>query len=60
MSDSMRKTPLNSIHRHLGARMVNYAGWELPLRYRSEIGEHLAVRRDAGMFDVSHMTRIDV
>ncbi len=56
----MRKTPLNSIHRHLGARMVNYAGWELPLRYRSEIGEHLAVRRDAGMFDVSHMTRIDV
>ncbi len=56
----MRKTPLNSLHHRLGARMVEFAGWQMPLRYTSEIEEHLAVRHDAGMFDVSHMTRIDI
>ena len=40
--------------------MVDFAGWEMPLRYGSETDEHLAVRRDAGMFDVSHMSRLDI
>ncbi len=56
----MLKTPLNRLHHQLDAHMVEYAGWEMPLRYRSEIEEHHAVRRDAGMFDVSHMSRLDI
>lgn len=56
----MRKTPLHAMHQRLGARMIDYAGWEMPLRYTSEIEEHHSVRRDAGMFDVSHMSRIDL
>jgi glycine cleavage system T protein (aminomethyltransferase) len=53
-------TPLNAAHRALGARMVDFGGWEMPLNYGSQIEEHHAVRRDAGMFDVSHMLAIDV
>jgi glycine cleavage system T protein (aminomethyltransferase) len=53
-------TPLNAAHRALGARMIDFGGWEMPLNYGSQIEEHHAVRRDAGMFDVSHMLAIDV
>jgi len=53
-------TILNSRHRALGARMVDFGGWEMPLNYGSQIEEHHQVRRDAGMFDVSHMTVIDL
>jgi aminomethyltransferase len=54
------KTPLNAIHRELGARMVDFGGWDMPINYGSQIDEHHQVRRDAGMFDVSHMTVVDL
>jgi aminomethyltransferase len=55
-----RKTPLFAEHRALGARMVPFAGWEMPLHFGSQLQEHHSVRRDAGMFDVSHMQIVDV
>lgn len=55
-----RKTILNDSHRALGARMVDFGGWDMPLSYGSQIEEHHAVRTDAGMFDVSHMTVVDL
>ncbi|WP_024889211.1 glycine cleavage system aminomethyltransferase GcvT [Luteimonas huabeiensis] len=55
-----RKTVLNQTHRDLGARMVDFGGWDMPLNYGSQIEEHHQVRRDAGMFDVSHMTVVDL
>ncbi|WP_266169957.1 glycine cleavage system aminomethyltransferase GcvT [Dyella subtropica] len=54
------KTVLNATHRALGARMVDFGGWDMPINYGSQIEEHHVVRRDAGMFDVSHMTVIDL
>jgi len=54
------KTALNDAHRRLGARMVDFGGWDMPLHYGSQIEEHHAVRRDCGMFDVSHMCAVDV
>jgi aminomethyltransferase len=56
----VKKTPLNAVHREAGARMVDFGGWEMPLHYGSQIEEHHAVRRDAGLFDVSHMRVVDV
>lgn len=55
-----QQTPLNAFHRRLGARMVDFGGWDMPINYGSQIEEHHAVRRGAGMFDVSHMTVIDL
>lgn len=55
-----RKTILNETHRALGAKMVDFGGWDMPLNYGSQVEEHHAVRRDAGMFDVSHMTVVDL
>jgi aminomethyltransferase len=55
-----RKTSLNDAHRALGARMVDFGGWDMPLHYGSQVEEHHQVRRDAGMFDVSHMTVVDL
>ncbi|MCD9097988.1 glycine cleavage system aminomethyltransferase GcvT [Luteimonas fraxinea] len=55
-----QKTILNDAHRALGARMVDFGGWDMPLNYGSQIEEHHHVRRDAGMFDVSHMTVVDL
>ena len=55
-----KKTPLNAEHRALGARMVDFGGWDMPLSYGSQLEEHHAVRHDAGMFDVSHMTVVDL
>ena len=54
------KTPLHSEHERLGARIVDFGGWDMPLHYGSQVEEHHAVRTDAGMFDVSHMTVVDV
>lgn len=54
------KTVLNETHRALGARMVDFGGWDMPINYGSQIEEHHAVRSDAGMFDVSHMTVVDL
>jgi len=55
-----RKTPLFELHRELGARIVDFSGWDMPVQYSSQIGEHHAVRRAAGVFDVSHMCVIDL
>jgi aminomethyltransferase len=54
------KTVLHATHRALGARMVDFGGWDMPINYGSQIEEHHAVRRGAGMFDVSHMTVVDL
>jgi aminomethyltransferase len=54
------RTPLYPEHRALGARLVPFAGWDMPLHYGSQLREHHAVRREAGLFDVSHMAVIDV
>lgn len=55
-----RRTPLFDEHTRLGAKIVDFAGWDMPIHYGSQIDEHHAVRRDAGMFDVSHMTVVDL
>jgi aminomethyltransferase len=54
------QTPLFAEHRRLDARIVPFGGWDMPLHYGSQIDEHHAVRRDAGLFDVSHMRVLDV
>lgn len=54
------KTVLHAKHIEAGAKMVDFHGWEMPINYGSQIEEHHAVRKDAGMFDVSHMTIVDV
>lgn len=55
-----QRTILNASHRALGAKMVDFGGWDMPIHYGSQIEEHHQVRRDAGMFDVSHMTVVDL
>ena len=60
LSGVMNKTDLHSAHIDAGAKMVDFFGWEMPINYGSQIEEHHAVRQDAGMFDVSHMTIVDV
>src|SRR3954463_9325511 len=57
---SLKKTPLNARHRMSGARMVPFAGWDMPVEYAGITSEHLAVRTRAGLFDVSHMGQIEV
>ncbi|MGB8350253.1 MAG: glycine cleavage system aminomethyltransferase GcvT [Gaiella sp.] len=60
MSAALRRTPLYERHVEAGARMVPFAGWEMPVQYTGVIPEHLAVRADAGAFDVSHMGQLHV
>src|ERR1700694_1278529 len=55
-----RRTPLFKLHQELGARIVDFGGWDMPVQYSSQIGEHHAVRRAAGVFDVSHMCVVDL
>lgn len=55
-----RRTPLHDLHVELGARIVDFGGWDMPVHYGSQIDEHHAVRRRAGVFDVSHMGVVDV
>lgn len=57
---AVRKTPLNSVHRELGARMVHFGGWDMPVEYSGLIAEHMAVRQAAGLFDVSHMGEFEI
>jgi len=59
-SSSLKRTPLYEEHRALGARLVDFGGWEMPLHYGSQLEEHQHVRSAAGMFDVSHMLVIDL
>lgn len=56
----LRVTPLNSVHRSLGAKMVDFGGWDMPVQYSGIIDEHNAVRNAVGIFDVSHMGEIEV
>lgn len=56
----LQRTPLRDFHAAHGARLVDFAGWEMPVQYRSILEEHKAVRRAAGLFDVSHMGEVDV
>ncbi|MGQ4808047.1 Aminomethyltransferase [Candidatus Entotheonellaceae bacterium PAL068K] len=56
----MKRTPLYAVHRQLGARMVHFGGWEMPVFYKGIIEEHRRVRTHAGLFDVSHMGEIDI
>jgi aminomethyltransferase len=60
VSDPLRTTALHDEHLALGARMVAFAGWEMPVQYDGPVAEHLAVRATAGIFDVSHMGQIEV
>lgn len=55
-----KTTPLNAFHRRNGGRMVDFAGWDMPVQYKSILDEHKAVRQRAGLFDVSHMGEADV
>jgi aminomethyltransferase len=57
---TLLRTPLYDRHVDLGARLVPFAGWEMPVQYEGVIPEHLAVRRDCGVFDVSHMGELEV
>ena len=51
----LNRTPLHAAHQSLGARLIDFGGWEMPVRYASILDEHIAVRRAAGIFDISHM-----
>ena len=57
---TLKQTPLNATHRAMGAKMVDFGGWDMPVNYGSQIDEHHQVRSDAGMFDVSHMRTVDI
>ena len=54
----MLQTPLDATHRALGARMIPFAGWEMPVQYSGLVEEHVAVRTKAGLFDLSHMGEV--
>ncbi|MBI3934142.1 MAG: glycine cleavage system aminomethyltransferase GcvT [Acidobacteria bacterium] len=56
----LRKTALNATHCRMGARMVPFGGWDMPVEYSGIVSEHMAVRTQAGLFDVSHMGRVEV
>jgi aminomethyltransferase len=57
---TLKRTALHAAHQKLGARLVEFGGWDMPVQYTSIVDEHLATRRAAGMFDVSHMTIVDL
>ena len=56
----LKKTALYNDHLALGAKLVDFHGWELPIHYGSQLAEHEKVRQDAGIFDVSHMAPVDI
>ena len=56
----LKQTALHAEHARLGARLVDFAGWDMPIQYQSQLDEHHAVRQDAGMFDVAHMSAVDL
>jgi aminomethyltransferase len=60
VTDALRRTPLHGRHAELGAKLVPFAGWEMPVQYEGIREEHSAVRTHAGMFDVSHMGEVEV
>ena len=56
----MKRTALYTAHQKLGARLIDFGGWEMPVQYTSIMEEHLAVRNAAGIFDISHMGEVTV
>src|SRR5690242_12276631 len=56
----LNRTPLFPAHEKLGAKLIDFGGWEMPVQYTSIVEEHLAVRRAAGIFDISHMGEVTV
>ena len=60
MAEKFKRTPLYHIHKQLGARLVEFGGWEMPVQYSSIIDEHLTVRSNVGIFDVTHMGEIEI
>ena len=57
---SLKATPLNSVHRKMGAKMVDFGGWDMPVQYSGILDEHHTVRKQVGLFDVSHMGEIEI
>ena len=57
---SLKRTPLYNLHREMGAKMVDFGGWEMPVQYAGILEEHKAVRERVGLFDVSHMGEIEI
>ncbi|MDD4075459.1 MAG: glycine cleavage system aminomethyltransferase GcvT, partial [Eubacteriales bacterium] len=53
--ENLKKTPLYDTHVKLGGKIVDFGGWAMPVQYSSPIEEHMAVRKNVGLFDVSHM-----
>src|SRR5882762_5446370 len=56
----LKSTPLNAVHRAMGAKMVDFGGWDMPVQYSGIIDEHNTVRNAVGLFDVSHMGEIEI
>ena len=56
----LKRTPLFTAHQKLGGKLVEFGGWEMPVQYTSIMDEHLAVRKAAGIFDISHMGEVTV
>src|SRR5215475_9533760 len=56
----MKRTPLFSVHKKLGGKLIEFGGWEMPVQYTSIVEEHLAVRSSAGLFDISHMGEVSI
>ena len=54
----MKRTPLYAVHQRLGGKLIEFGGWEMPVQYTSITDEHLAVRKAAGLFDISHMGEV--
>src|SRR6266853_1190219 len=59
-ASALRTTPLNRVHRQMGAKMVDFGGWDMPVSYSGVLDEHHTVRQRVGVFDVSHMGEIEV
>ena len=59
-SGTVKRTPFNEYHRALGGKMVDFAGYDMPVRYTGDVREHMAVRSGAGLFDISHMGEFHV
>ena len=57
---TLKRTPLHALHRELGAKLIDFGGWEMPVQYQGILEEHRAVRERAGVFDVSHMGELEV
>ncbi len=60
MTEKLKRTPLYHVHKKLGARLIEFGGWEMPVQYSSIIDEHLTVRSNVGIFDVSHMGELEI